>query len=85
VRWAWLAVAFAVLYGLALLLFAIGTWGLFGQARDPLAGVYLMPLGAPWVWLLDAFSDRALPWMAAMCPAINLALLVLLGRRDGRE
>jgi len=40
-------VVLAGLYILALALFAIGTFGLFGNEPGPLAGVYLLPLGLP--------------------------------------
>ncbi len=40
--------AFVVLYVSALALLAIGTFGWFGQERDPLSGVGLIPLGLPW-------------------------------------
>jgi hypothetical protein len=33
----------------ALALFVIGTFGLFGQKRDPSTGFFLMPLGLPLV------------------------------------
>jgi hypothetical protein len=64
---------------LALLL--IGTFGLFGQERDPLAGVFLMPLGLPWVLWLDGFPEVVLPWLAGMAPLLNLAILTFLCRR----
>ena len=47
-----LLITFAALYLLALGLFAIGTLGLFGNERDPLAAVFLLPLGLPWqLWV----------------------------------
>jgi hypothetical protein len=64
---------------LALLL--IGTFGLFGQERDPLAGIFLMPLGLPWVLWLDRFPEMAWPWLAGMAPLLNLAILTFLCRR----
>jgi hypothetical protein len=62
-------------------LLLIGTFGLFGQERDPLAGVFLMPLGLPWVLWLDGFPEIALPWLAGMAPLLNLAILIFLCRR----
>jgi hypothetical protein len=56
----------------------IGTFGLFGQERDPLAGVFLMPLGLPWVLWLEGFPEITLPWLAGMAPLLNLAILIFL-------
>ena len=39
---------FCLLYLLALMLFLVGTFGWFGQERDPLSGIFLLPLGLPW-------------------------------------
>jgi hypothetical protein len=64
----------------ALALLLIGTFGLFGQERDPLAGVFLMPLGLPWVLWLDDLPEPALPWVGILAPLINLALLALFCR-----
>jgi hypothetical protein len=75
-----LVIAFAVAYALALGLLAIGTFGLFGQERDPLSGVFLIPLGVPWVFLLDPVPDALKPWTAMAAPALNLALLWALCR-----
>lgn len=75
--------AFAVLYVLALVLLAIGTFGLFGAERDPLAGVFLMPLGLPWNRLFDSAPDSLLPWLAAGAPLVNLCLIWLVCRRIG--
>lgn len=69
---------FAGLYAVALGLFMIGSFGLFGQDRDPLAGVFLMPLGLPWN-LLPAPED-ALVWLGVLAPVVNLLLLRALCR-----
>lgn len=66
---------FAVLYLLALGLLAVGLFGLFGQAQDPLAGVFLIPLGLPWIKFVDLAPERAWPMLAALTPAINLAVI----------
>lgn len=63
------------LYMLALALFVVGTFGLFGSESGPLAGVFLMPLGLPWNMMLDVFPEPALPWLAAGAPLANLFLL----------
>lgn len=78
-----LVIVLAVAYVLALLLFLIGTLGLFGQETDPLAGVFLMPLGLPWIFWVDALPEPLWPWAAAMAPMINIALLSALCRRLG--
>ncbi len=73
-------VGFAVAYMVALGLLLVGTFGLFGQERDPLSGVFLMPLGLPWNLFFDSASDTLKPWLASLAPALNLALLWLLCR-----
>lgn len=78
VRIAW------VLYLVALAVLLIGTFGLFGQERDPLSGVFLVPLGLPWNLMLDAFPEASLPWLAALAPLLNIAILTWLCRRFGQ-
>ena len=68
-------VGFAVLYVCALGLLAIGTFGLFGAERDPLSGVFLLPLGLPWVRFIDHTPDALRPWLAAAAPLLNLLIL----------
>jgi len=77
----WVVWVFAVLYIMALALFVIGTWGLFGQERDPLSGIFLVPLGLPWTVLLVDMPERILPWLGALAPVINLVILVWICRR----
>lgn len=79
----WSLVVFALLYGAALALFAIGSLGLFGSERDPLAGVFLVPLGLPWNLLSDPFPEALYPWLGAGAPLVNLLLLGFLCRRIG--
>ena len=71
----WIVRIFAALYLLALLVLLIGTYGLFGQERDPLSGVFLVPLGLPWNQFIDAAPAALLPWLAALAPLVNLLLL----------
>jgi hypothetical protein len=71
---------FALAYAAAILLFLLGRFGLAGVARDPLAGVFLVPLGLPWTLLVDAAPEPAWPWLGALAPAVNLGLLALLCR-----
>lgn len=77
----WVFWIFLILYVTALFLFLIGTFGLFGQERDPLAAVFLVPLGLPWNQFLDALGDSARPWAAAASPALNLVILRLVCTR----
>lgn len=81
----WIVRIFAGLYLLALALLLIGTFGLFGQERDPLSGVFLIPLGLPWNLLLDGLPDSLLPWLAALAPLVNVVLLVVLCRAFSRR
>ena len=71
---------FLLLYAAALCLLAIGTFGLFGSERDPLAGVFLIPLGLPWILLGDSFPDSFRPWFAAGAPLINVLGIWLICR-----
>lgn len=66
---------FAVTYFLALVIFAIGTFGLFEQERDPLSAVFLIPIGLPWNQFIDGFSESIRPWLAAAVPLLNLAII----------
>jgi len=66
---------FVVLYAIALFLLAIGTFGWFGQEKDPLSGVFLIPLGLPWNVMLDGDSEMLRPWLAIFSPALNLLFL----------
>lgn len=78
-------IAFGMLYVFALAIFLIGTFGLFGQDRDPLSGVFLIPLGLPWNRFIDVFPEALWPWFAAGAPAINLLILIVLHRYFGRR
>jgi hypothetical protein len=74
-------VGFGTAYALALALFLIGTLGLFGQERDPLSGVFLLPLGLPWVWATGRLPDGLIRATAAAgAPLVNLGILALVCR-----
>lgn len=73
--------ALIVLYAAALFIWAVGTFGWFGQERDPLSAVYLMPLGLPWTIFAGALPDAVLPWAGALSPLINIAILRWMARR----
>lgn len=79
---AWL---FGLLWLAALALLAIGTFGLFGQKRDPLSGVFLLPLGLPWNLALDTFPPEPRFWLATLAPGLNLAIILTLCRVQGRR
>ncbi len=76
----WTFWIFAGLYAFALLLFLIGNFGWFGQEKDPLSGVFLMPLGLPWNILADRVG---VPGLASglLAPAINAGILYWLWKR----
>ena len=69
-----------VLYLVALALLLIGTFGLFGQERDPLSAIFLIPLGVPWVFWLDSVVDSLKPMLAILSPVLNIAILAALCR-----
>ena len=75
--------AFALVYAMALGLFVIGFLGRFGQLTDPLAGVFLVPVGWPWNRAVDLAPTAAWPWLAAAAPLVNVAILALVCRRLG--
>ncbi len=74
-------IVFALLYVVALFVFLTGTFGWFGQERDPLSGAFLLPLGLPWIFLSELVSEQAKPWFAASAPLINLFVLFFLCKR----
>lgn len=75
------------LFGLAwlasLFLLAVGTFGLFGQEKTPLAGVFLMPLGLPWTVMASSLNDQLLRIVAILAPGLNLAILTFLCGKFG--
>lgn len=76
---------FALLYLMALALLLVGTFGLFGQARVPLAGVFLILLGLPWILLLEGFPEGLRPWLAVLTPLLNLVILAGICRVTRRK
>ena len=75
----------AALYLLALFAFIIGTFGWFGAEQDPLSGIFLVPLGAPWTNMINLFPESTWPALAAVAPVINLAILYGFYRWLGKE
>lgn len=76
----WVIRIVGVLYLVALALLLIGTFGLFGQEQDPLSGIFLLPLGLPWLLWSDGVPDVLLPSLAAFVPLLNILILTLLCR-----
>jgi hypothetical protein len=67
-------ITFAVRYAVAFALYLIGTYGWFGSPQGPLAGVFLVPWGLPWILGLDVLPSAMLPAAAIAAPALNLGL-----------
>lgn len=59
--------------------------GLFGFGQDPLAAVFLVPLGLPWNLLIDRLplGEAAWPWLGAAAPLVNLLVLIAICRPWG--
>lgn len=76
---------FAIAWLAALGLFAIGTFGLFGAGRDPLSVVFLVPLGLPWILWVDGTPESLRPWLAALAPLVNIAILAFVCRAARRR
>ena len=76
----WIFLGFTALYVLALALLAVGTFGWFGQERDPLSGIFLMPLGLPWTFIGDRIGLGG-PLLAILSPLVNAGILYWLWRR----
>ena len=74
---------FVCLYGLALLLWLVGSFGLFGSPKGPMAGVFVVILGQPWVRLVDLLPGWLWPWAAALTPALNAVIIRGLCSRFG--
>jgi hypothetical protein len=75
---------FLILSVLALAIFLIGYFGLFGTERTPFAAVFLAILGQPWVQLVGYFPQSLLPWASAATPFINSAILFWIASRVAR-
>ena len=60
---------------------AVGTLGMLGDERDPLSGIFLMPLGMPWNLFIgsagkfDPFGGVSPAVFTMLAPAINLAII----------
>ena len=71
-------------YLFALVILLVGTFGLFGQERDPLSAIFVVMLGLPWTRLVDVFPELIQPWLAAATPLVNIAILWAICRRLSR-
>lgn len=67
-------ISFAMLYAAAFVLFLTGIYGWFGSPQGPLAGIFLVPLGLPWILWLDGLPSGLRPESAIAAPALNLLL-----------
>ncbi len=70
-----LAWIFGILYAVAMVVFLVGWFGLFGVTHDPLAGVFLIPLGLPWNFAADRLPVALQPYASLLAPLINLGIL----------
>ena len=71
---------FCFIYLLALIMFLVGTYGWLGQDRDPLSGIYLLPLGLPWNIIGEKIGFVSV-WLGVLTPLLNGAILLWLWRR----
>ncbi|MHA1128148.1 MAG: hypothetical protein ACTSRN_04240 [Alphaproteobacteria bacterium] len=69
-----------IAYIVALVLWAVGTFGLFGQETDPLSGIFLIPLGMPWNFLADYIPESMRAYAGVVAPLINIGILSLICR-----
>lgn len=76
---------FLVLYALAMAVFVVGWFGLFGFSHDPLAGVFLIPLGLPWNFAGDLFPLAMQPYVSLAAPLITLEILRRLSKPKSRK
>jgi hypothetical protein len=72
---------FVLLWAGATFIFATGTFGWFGQPQDPLSGVFLLPLGFPWILAIEIVPETAKPLFAVFAPSLTLAILVVFCRK----
>jgi len=73
-----------LLYIGALSLLIVGTYGLFGVDKDPLSGIFLVPMGMPWIMASDYIPESLKFWFGAGAPFINLLIIRWLCFRFGK-
>lgn len=67
---------FALVILAALVVFAVGHWGLFGQEPTPYAAIYLVMIAFPWPHLASLFLPEIIAKiMLFVGPFMTLALL----------
>ncbi|WP_417611615.1 hypothetical protein [Parasphingorhabdus sp.] len=76
----WLFWIFFGFYLLSIFIFLTGIFGWFGEPQDPLSGIFLLPLGLPWVLIGDQIGLTSAA-LAIASPAINLGILFWLWKR----
>jgi hypothetical protein len=74
----WELRGFAITCLVALAIGLVGSFGLFGQEQDPLARVFVIILGQPWVAWISGVAEPLRPWLAAVCPLLHIFLLAAL-------
>lgn len=76
----WAFWGFLGLYGVAILLLIIGSFGWFGSDEDPLSAVFLLPLGLPWNILADRLGLAGVASLL-IAPLINVGIFCWLWKR----
>jgi hypothetical protein len=79
-----LAWIFSVLYLLAVAVFLVARYGVFGATPDPSSAVFLIPLGLPWIFAGDLLPLPLQPYFSLVSPLINLGILFGLASLAGR-
>jgi TRAP-type C4-dicarboxylate transport system permease small subunit len=81
-----LAVIYAALCCLSLAILAIGTFGWFGQERDPVSAAFAILLSAPWPMLVDSINDPVTGIFIVLGGmGVNLFIILSLGRLLARS
>ena len=81
----WIVRIYLALWAAALAILLIGWFGLFDQPRDPLAGVFLVPLGLPWAFWTGGLPEGIRPVAAILAPLLNVVLLAFACRAARRR
>ena len=76
----WAFWVFIAVYGAALLLLLIGTFGWFGEEKDPISAAFLLPLGLPWNIIADRLGLAGVASLT-LAPAFNGGILLWLWKR----
>ncbi len=76
----WVFWIFLFLYVAATTLLVVGKFGWFGQERDPISAVFLVPLGLPWNLLTDKIG-LVNAGVSLIAPAVNLGIIYWFWKR----